>query len=162
MSQEPLLLITISRRIAERFDTLASGLCSGMGHDTCASLHHYYGAELFNCPIPSCNRHGCGFETRDKRDAHTAKHQRLFKCGAMDCEFSSIGFESEADRADHMSNCHSLASEEKMTWEDMDDESCFRVLCSAARQGEFGLVQSLLSLISPKIIDLGEIGRAHV
>ena len=159
VDKEPLLLTATSCRIAERFDIVASKLCPGKGHDTCAPLHHYYGAGLFCCPIPSCCRHGFGFETRDGQEAHAAKHQRLFKCGVMDCDFSSIGFESEADRADHMSNCHNLAREEELAWEDMDDESCFRVLCSAARQGEFGLVQSLLSLISEKIIDLGGFGE---
>ena len=155
MGQEPLLLTAISRRIAERFDILASRLCTGKGHDTCAALHHFYGAELFYCPISFCGRHGSGFEKRDKREAHAAKHQRLVKCGVVGCDFSSIGFESEADRADHMSNCHNLAQQAEMTWEDMDDRSCFRVLCSAARERELGLVQSLLSLISWKIIDLG-------
>ena len=54
-----------------------------------------------------------------------------------------------------MSDCHTLAPEEETTWEDMDDKSCFRVLCRATRQGEFGLAQCLLSLISQKIIDFG-------
>ena len=143
MHQEPLLLTAISRRIAERFDILASRLCSGGGHDTCASLHRHYGAELFYCPIPSCSRHAHGFETRDKREAHKAKHRRPFKCGVIDCDFNSIGFESKADRDHHTSNSHHLAQQE-MTCEDMDDKSCFRVLCSAAREREFGLVQSLL------------------
>ena len=106
MHQAPLLLTAISRRIAERFDILASEIYSGKGHDTCTSLHHHYGAELFCGPIPSCNRHVHGFETRDKRETHTSKHQRLLKCGVADCDFSSIGFESEADRADHTSDCH--------------------------------------------------------
>ena len=159
MGQEPLILTAISRRIAERFDILASRLCSGKGHHACASLHHYYGAELFFCPIPSCSRHRYGFETRDRREAHAAKHQRLFKCGVVDCDFSSIGFESEADRADHISNCHDLARQVEVTWEDMDDKSCYRVLCSAARERELGLVQSLLPSISRKIIYLGGFGE---
>ena len=158
MGQEPLLLTAISRRIAKHFDILASRLCTEKRHDTCASLHHFYGAELFYCPISSCSRHVSGFEKRDKREAHTAKHQRPVKCDVLDCDFSSIGFESEADRANHMSDCHNLAFEE-LTWEDMDDESFFRVLCSASRQGEFGLAQSLLSLISQKIIGLGGFGK---
>ena len=158
MSQEPLLLTAISNRIAERFDILASRLCSGEVHNTCTSLHHFYGAELFYCPISSCSRHGSGFEKRDKREAHAAKHQRPVKCDVPGCDFSSIGFESEADKTNHMSDCHSLALGETI-WEDMDDQSCFRVLCSAARQGEFGLVQSLLPLISQKIIDLGGSGK---
>ena len=154
-----MLLTAISRRIIERFDILASRLCTGKGHDACATLHYFYGAELFYCPISSCDRHGSGFEQRDMRESHAAKHQRPVKCDVLDCDFSSIGFESEADRANHMSDCHSLALEEEMTWEDMDGESCFRVLCSAARQGEFGLAQNLLSLISQKIIDLGGFGK---
>ena len=158
MGQEPLLLAAISRRIAERFDILASRLCTGSGHDACASLHYFYGAGLFYCPIRSCSRHSSGLEKRDKRQAHAAKHQRLVKCDVLDCDFSSIRFESEADRANHMSDCHSLALEET-TWGDIDDESYFRVLCSAVRQGEFGLAQSLLSLASQKIIDLGGIGK---
>ena len=159
MCQEPLLLMAISRRIAERFDILASNLCSEKGHDTCASLHRYYGAGLFFCPIPSCSRHGYGFATRDKREAHAAKHQRLFMCCVMDCDFSSIGFESEAGRADHVSDCHNLDQQADMTWEDMDDKSCYRVLCSAARERELGLVQSLLPSISRKIIYLGGLGE---
>ena len=123
MRQEPLLLTAISRRIAQRFDMLASSLCSEKVHDTCNSLHHYYGPELFCCPIPSCSRHGHGFETRDKRESHAAKHQRLVKCGVADCEFSSIGFESESDRANHMLNCHNLAQQAEITWEDMDDKA---------------------------------------
>ena len=54
-----------------------------------------------------------------------------------------------------MSDCHTLAPEEETTWEDMDDKSCFRVLCRATRQGELGFAQCLLSLISQKIIDFG-------
>ena len=46
-----------------------------------------------------------------------------------------------------------------MTWEDMDDKSCFRVLCGAARERELGLVQSLLSLTSRKIINFGNFGK---
>ena len=159
IGQEPLLLTAISNRIAERYDILASRLCSGKGHDTCASLHHYYGAGLFFCPIPSCSRHGHGFETRDKRETHTTKHQRPVKCGVTDCDFSSIGFESEAERTDHISKCHSFAQEVEMIWEDMDDRSCFRVLCVAARERELGLVQSLLSLTSRKIINRGNFGE---
>ena len=133
MCQEPLLLDPISRRISERFDILASRLCSGNGHDTCAPLHRYYGAKVLSCLIPSCSRHQHGFETRVKREAHAAKHQRPFKCGVVYCDLNFIGFESEADRADHMSNSHNLAQQAEMTWEEMDDKSCFRVLCSAAR-----------------------------
>ena len=159
MGREPSLLTAIFRRIAERFDILASRLCSGKGHDACASLHHYYGAELFCCPIPSCSRHSHGFETRNKRQAHVMKHQRPVKCAIDDCDFGFIGFESEADRDDHMSNCHNLAQQVEVAWEDMDDRHCFRVLCSAARECEFGLVQSLLSLIYRKIIILGGFGK---
>ena len=151
-----MLLTAISRRIAERFDILALSLCLEKEHDTCAPLHLYYGTELFRCPIPSCSRHGHGFETRDKRESHVSKHLRPFKCGIGGCDFNSIGFESEAGRAEHMSNCHNLAQKAEMTWEDMDDKSCFRVLCSAARECEFGLVQSLLSLVSRKIINHGD------
>ena len=159
MRLEPLLLTAISRRIAERFDILASSLCSEKGHGTCDSLHRYYGAELFCCPTPSCSRHKHGFKTRDKREAHAAKHQRPFKCGVVNCQFSSIGFESEAGRTDHMSNCHNSAQQAEMTWEDMDNKSCFRVLCSAARERELGLVQSLLSLTSRNIVDLESVGK---
>ena len=116
MCQEPLLLTAISRRITERFDIQASSLCSDKRYDTCRALHLYYGAGLFCCPILSCSRHGHGFETRDKQEAHAAKHQRLVKCGVVGCDFSSIGFESETDRADHMLNCHSLAQQVEITW----------------------------------------------
>ena len=159
MVQDPLLLTAISNRIAKRFDILVSRLCSGEVHNTCTLLHHFYGAELFYCPISSCSRHGSGFEKRENREAHAAKHQRPVKCDVPGCDFSSIGFESEDDKTNHMSGCHGLALKEETIWEDMDDESCFRVLYSAARQGEFGLVQSLLSLTSQKIIDFGGFGK---
>ena len=79
----------------------------------------------------------------------------------MECDFSSIGFESEADRADHISNCHPLAQAQQveMTWDDMDYKYCFRVLCSAARERELGLVQSLLSLTSRNIVDPEDFGK---
>ena len=41
----------------------------------------------------------------------------------------------------------------------MDDESCFRVHCSAVRERELGLVQSLLPLVSRKIVAPGKIGK---
>ena len=161
-SQEPLILTTLSRRIAERFEILVSNLCSGKGHAACASLHRHYGAELFRCPVISCSRHRYGFDSRAKRDDHAANHLRLVKCEVVNCDFSSIGFKSEADRADHMLKCHNNFEQQvEVTWDvdDMDDEASFRILCSAAREGELGLVQSLVSSLSRKIVDIGGFGE---
>ncbi|KAF8533501.1 hypothetical protein BDD12DRAFT_946276 [Trichophaea hybrida] len=121
--------------------------------------------ELFRCPVISCSRHRRGFETRAKRDCHVAKHQRLVKCDVANCDFNSIGFGSEADKADHMSKRHEISSDQQVedTWDDMNGNACFRVLCSAAREGESEIVQSLLSLLIlriPKQEGFGKLLRA--
>ena len=77
----------------------------------------------------------------------------------MNCDFSSIRFKFEADKLDHMSKCHNLIQQVEMTCKDFDDEGCFRVLCSAARESEFGLVQRLLSSNTQKIAGLGVFGK---
>jgi len=153
-SSSPLFLDAIYRRIYCYFDILAKELCTTHKHTGCGSLHHFYGQELFRCPVISCARNCHGFETQHHRDSHIAKHQRTFKCEILGCDFHTIGFETEADRRDHMSVFHASGYEIEAAWDSFDQQACFRVLCSAAKIGDVGLVRSLLSLSTSKPFDV--------
>ena len=83
------------------------------------------------------------------RDDHISKVNREFKCTVSSCDFASIGFPTEQELRRHHATFHGrLDSNDpiQVTWRDMDQTSCVRMLYTAAKAAEPSLVRSLLSL----------------
>jgi ankyrin repeat protein len=117
-------------------------------------MHKFYGEGLFRCHIVSCNRHRHGFDTFNKRDCHVAKHFRPFKCPISTCDYNTIGFETEAEKNIHHETRHFSGCEIEGSWDEMDENLCFRLLCSAAATGDVTLVKTLSSQLARKAFDV--------
>jgi ankyrin repeat protein len=65
-----------------------------------------YGIAVYKCPILTCPHFGNGFTTRNLRDAHYQRHERLFKCEHEECDYSAFGFPTKATLARHVRLCH--------------------------------------------------------
>jgi ankyrin repeat protein len=153
-TRTPLVLGAVCSRIFRHFDSLAKSHCKEQLHQNCSAMHKFYGEGLFRCHIVSCNRHRQGFDTFNKRDCHVAKHFRPFKCPISTCDYNTIGFETEAEENIHHETCHFSGCEIEGSWDEMDENLSFRLLCSAAATGDVTLVKTLSSQFARKAFDV--------
>lgn len=156
-NNDPLTLTRASRRIFERFDTLAIKHCTSGCGALCEKIHQLYGCKnLFRCPLTSCLYYQDGFPTKADRDQHLREHQRSFKCTNVKCVFSTIGFQTKGELDRHTNSNCSLSYEERnnrspsLSWDHLDAVVRSRILLAAAEKGEVGLVRGLF-LDMPKL-----------
>ena len=69
-------------------------------------LTEAYGVSLFKCPLIQCPRFNRGFATRDLRDGHFKRHNRVHKCTFETCDYAELGFPTSGELTRHIRLCH--------------------------------------------------------
>ncbi len=105
-SAEPLELYSTVRRIRRVLEEVVAPLSRSGGPDA-LRFRALYGANLFKCPRPSCNRFEDGFPSARERNEHEKKHTRAYRCHVPGCFAAEVGLASEQSLKRHMANYHS-------------------------------------------------------
>ncbi|RWA12444.1 hypothetical protein EKO27_g2634 [Xylaria grammica] len=74
--------------------------------ETQQRLRELYGDFLFKCNRLTCDYFYEGFETEDRRESHTKRHDRPYHCPISGCSVVSFGFSTNKDREKHIRMYH--------------------------------------------------------
>ncbi|KAJ2996646.1 hypothetical protein NUW58_g904 [Xylaria curta] len=98
----PLRIVTATRTLRRRIETLVDQYSNGGDKSRSASLQRLYGSFPFYCSHIPCDRYRSGFATKSARDEHLKTHAPNYKCSKADCIYSNIGFKSKQALSQHM------------------------------------------------------------
>ncbi|CAI6242163.1 unnamed protein product [Periconia digitata] len=65
-----------------------------------------YGSQIFKCPRPNCTLFYNGFPTKQLRDEHVPKHERLYFCSFSGCAIATIGRATLKELQKHEKDAH--------------------------------------------------------
>ncbi|KAF8457906.1 hypothetical protein BDZ91DRAFT_852248 [Kalaharituber pfeilii] len=72
-----------------------------------SNLEQAYGMHWFKCSRPTCAHFSEGFTSRQTRDKHETRHERLFYCTDNGCPMADFGCCTLREYKTHIKNCHS-------------------------------------------------------
>ncbi|CAG8962046.1 hypothetical protein HYFRA_00005088 [Hymenoscyphus fraxineus] len=102
---EALDLWQVTRKIRSVLEKLHAPPLSGT---EIQSLRQLYGSNWFKCTRVSCHCYHQGFPTAEKRDRHTARHDRPFLCVFDGCQMQLFGCVTEQELTKHVLDWHGI------------------------------------------------------
>ncbi|KAK5215941.1 hypothetical protein LTR47_009475 [Exophiala xenobiotica] len=105
-----LRLLSIMSQIRRVLESISES--SSVMEDERELIIQHYGANHFKCDRMNCQSFNKGFNQREQRDQHVAKHERSFTCGSSGCPYEFIGFVTKKDLQKHTFDLHGIKADD--------------------------------------------------